>query len=249
MAGFLAGFLLAWGVQLLQLPAIPPFRWAEFPLLTGLAAALLARTRAGRLLWPTAGGVWLALAAVACTPAVAAPIARLLRADTPGPADAVAVLSAYVLDDGTPDRRMQTRLDRAYSLLDQGAAPRLVLTRLAARPISYVPAVRRQLAGRGLAAEVVETGPIRNTREEAMELARLARVRGWRRVLLVTDALHMRRAAHLCRAQGLEVIRCPSNPPEYNPRDLHSPRERLSAWRDLVYETYYTGLAAARRWR
>jgi uncharacterized SAM-binding protein YcdF (DUF218 family) len=51
----------------------------------------------------------------------------------------------------------------------------------------------------------------RTTRENAVETARLARDKGFQRVLLVTSALHMRRAAGAFRAVGLEVVPAPTD--------------------------------------
>jgi len=48
-------------------------------------------------------------------------------------------------------------------------------------------------------------GPVGNTRDEALATAALARERGWRQVLLVTSALHLRRAEATFRAAGVPV--------------------------------------------
>ena len=51
---------------------------------------------------------------------------------------------------------------------------------------------------------VLERGS-RNTRENAVESARIVRERGWKTLLLVTSAMHMPRAAASFRAAGLDV--------------------------------------------
>ncbi len=60
----------------------------------------------------------------------------------------------------------------------------------------------------GLEARFVERRS-RDTRENALESARLLRAAGLRRVLLVTSAVHMRRAVDEFLAAGLEVVPAP----------------------------------------
>lgn len=52
-------------------------------------------------------------------------------------------------------------------------------------------------------------GDCRNTRDEAVATATLAREQGWKRVILVTSASHMRRAEAVFRKAGLEVVPAP----------------------------------------
>lgn len=51
----------------------------------------------------------------------------------------------------------------------------------------------------------------RNTRENALYTGEMLRERGVRRILLVTSALHMRRAVPLFEDQGLEVFAAPTD--------------------------------------
>ncbi|MFN0066094.1 MAG: YdcF family protein [Limisphaerales bacterium] len=58
----------------------------------------------------------------------------------------------------------------------------------------------------GLTNFTVETlGPVGNTRDEAVATATLARERGWTNVLMVTSALHLRRAEAAFRAAQVPV--------------------------------------------
>lgn len=64
----------------------------------------------------------------------------------------------------------------------------------------------RHLSG----AEVISLGGCKNTRHEAEKIAALAREHGWQRILLVTSASHMRRAAAVFRSTtALEIIPAP----------------------------------------
>jgi uncharacterized SAM-binding protein YcdF (DUF218 family) len=59
--------------------------------------------------------------------------------------------------------------------------------------------------------EVISLGGCKHTRHEAEKVAMLAQERGWKRVLLVTSASHMRRAAGVFRTTtSLEVVPAPS---------------------------------------
>ncbi len=70
---------------------------------------------------------------------------------------------------------------------------------------------------------IVEEGKARTTSENAVELVKLLRARGVRRVLLVTSSLHMRRALASFRAEGLEAIPSPCDALVVSPK----PREAL----------------------
>lgn len=59
--------------------------------------------------------------------------------------------------------------------------------------------------------EIISLGGCKHTRHEAEKVARLAAERGWKRVLLVTSASHLRRATGVFRTTtGLEIVPVPS---------------------------------------
>ena len=60
-------------------------------------------------------------------------------------------------------------------------------------------------------ADVVSFGMTGNTHEEALKTVALLRERGWKRVLLVTSAFHMKRAAATFRTAGVDVVPVPCN--------------------------------------
>ena len=59
--------------------------------------------------------------------------------------------------------------------------------------------------------EIVSLGAAADTHDESLRLVPLAKQRGWKRILLVTSAAHMRRAASVYRAAGFEVVPAPCN--------------------------------------
>jgi uncharacterized SAM-binding protein YcdF (DUF218 family) len=71
-------------------------------------------------------------------------------------------------------------------------------------------AMRELLTGWGVPRErILLESEGTSTHEEAVECARILRARGQRKVVLVTEAFHMRRAAGSFRKQGIEVIEAP----------------------------------------
>ncbi len=55
-------------------------------------------------------------------------------------------------------------------------------------------------------ARVELLGACINTRDEAVKMVDLAKARGWKKIILVTSAWHLRRATPLFKKTGLEVI-------------------------------------------
>lgn len=58
---------------------------------------------------------------------------------------------------------------------------------------------------------VISFGARQDTHDEAVHARRLAAERGWRRILLVTSAAHLRRSLAVFRHEGLEAVAAPCN--------------------------------------
>jgi uncharacterized SAM-binding protein YcdF (DUF218 family) len=113
--------------------------------------------------------------------------------DAPVVSDAILVLG--------DDNYHGERAEHAAQLYRAGWAPRVVASGRVLRPYASIAELEEHdLKDRGVpqAAIVRLTHRADNTREEALELARLIRERGWRRVLLVTSNYHTRRARYIC---------------------------------------------------
>lgn len=255
VSGFILGLLLFFGQQallggsLLNGTYLPVLVEYLAPLLWGVAGAALALTRARVLLWITGAAICTATLGVAYTPVVR-PLLRsvTLPPDRLAHADAVVVLSSGIQDSGnlTPDA--QSRLLRGYEILRAGLAPRLVLTRLPSSYPSYRPAVQRQMLALGLRYPIEEAGPVRNTHDEALAVARLARERGWPRVILVSEPAHMRRASAVFRKAGLPVLRAPCVEETYDAESLSTPFDRLRAFDDWLHEVIGYQVYRMRGW-
>jgi len=190
--------------------------------LCGLSCVLLARRQ-----WRRA---WVVLACVAAACAVEAarlprrlvaglerPFVRQAGAPTE-PADAVAVLGGSVKPStnnilGLGFGDTADRLITGIALVRQGKGRVLVLSGggRGVPPGTGVPVevqgARDWIRSWGLAPAPVEVLDwCLDTHEEALRHANLARKNGWKKVILVTSAWHMKRAAAAFRKAGLEVV-------------------------------------------
>jgi uncharacterized SAM-binding protein YcdF (DUF218 family) len=108
------------------------------------------------------------------------------------------------------------RLEAGIELWQQKKAPWLVFTggRLPWEKREIVEGARsaRIATARGIPSEqIVVTGEVGNTVDEARAVAALMRERGWKKIILVTSAFHMRRAARSFRRAGVDFVPFPVN--------------------------------------
>ena len=136
-------------------------------------------------------------------------ISPLLIPDTDRNADAIVVLGAGVTGPCVPNMNSVQRVLHAARAWREGRAPIVVFTGDAGDDSCRVADAMAQLAREiGVPARAVFTERFSiNTRENAELTAPLLRWLGVRRVLVVTDRLHIRRAAGVFAAQGFEVER------------------------------------------
>jgi uncharacterized SAM-binding protein YcdF (DUF218 family)/lysophospholipase L1-like esterase len=196
-------------------------------------------------LWFLVGAVsgWLALAAVYglvnSTLIADRLVAPLLRADTAGAADAIVVLGAGVIGECTPNQSGILRTLLASRLWRLKRAPIVVFTGGpggAGCPISEAMGRLAKEAGVADASIHLETAS-RTTRENAEFSAPLLQKLGVRRILLVTDQLHMRRGSGVFSHLGFEVER--ATVPMYE-RYGNNSAMALSAVRESLALAYYS---------
>jgi len=197
--------------------------------LTGAAVALLA------VLWLV----------VAFTPVTSWLAQGLVRRDPVEAADAVFVLASRVQEDGDPTTDAMSRLLKGVELVAEGRAARLLVSELRPPAGPYAPLARRWLGAFARGGEVVSVGPIGNTHEEAVAVARLCRQRGWTRVLAVTSPTHTRRAAATLEKEGLVVLAVPSIETRFDLERLEGPGDRREAFAAIAHERI--GLVVYRR--
>jgi uncharacterized SAM-binding protein YcdF (DUF218 family) len=103
--------------------------------------------------------------------------------------------------------RLRRRLELAIELFRQGAAPVLLLSGGGSGIEPEAEIMRRTALTCGIPAEslLVETAS-RDTLGNARHSAALLFSRDWRRIVLVTDRTHLRRASLLFRLAGFAVV-------------------------------------------
>jgi uncharacterized SAM-binding protein YcdF (DUF218 family) len=131
---------------------------------------------------------------------------RFARNDTKADADAIVVLGCRVDDAGLPSERMRRRMALAVALYRDGAAPLIVLSGGGLGPVAEAAAMRDLALAAGIPAAVLLLEPdSRDTLANAINTARLLQAVGKRRIVLVTDRLHLPRASLLFRRAGLDI--------------------------------------------
>jgi uncharacterized SAM-binding protein YcdF (DUF218 family) len=146
--------------------------------------------------------MWGALARV-----VGWPLATRGRAAVAG-ADAIVVLGAPLLSDGSVGEVLAERVRAGVELWRAGVAPRVVLSggRTRGAPRSESEAMGELARGLGLPDDaLLLESESQTTYENAHRVAELLGARGWRRVVVVTTPFHLRRAVRWFRRAGLEA--------------------------------------------
>lgn len=151
------------------------------------------------------------------------------------PADAVVVLGSTVRADATLDDMSFRRAVHGVVLHRQDLAPLLVLSgQTRGGGLSEAVSRARLATALGVPPEALVTlDGVRTTREEARRIAQVLRERHLRRVLLVTNGLHMARARRLFAREGLEVLAAPSDDVSIG---VTSPGARMKLMRQVAEE-------------
>jgi uncharacterized SAM-binding protein YcdF (DUF218 family) len=134
---------------------------------------------------------------------------RVAIAPDVGAAEAIVVLGASVNGDGSLSDTSLRRAIAGIRLYRDGLAPRLVFLGM----MGEAEARARLAVGLGVPREAILTEGVEpTTRAEAYRMGVvLGQKLGVRRVLLVTDVLHMRRARSLFEREGLSVRPAPTD--------------------------------------
>jgi uncharacterized SAM-binding protein YcdF (DUF218 family) len=245
--GLANGALIGLMVLDLDLPSVVSY-WGDRTLLVLAAAALgalLWLTPLARLVAATAVGLALLWLAAGFTPLVPWMADGLTRRDPVQPADAVFVFGSRIQADGEPTTDAMSRLLKGVELLAQGRARYLIVSELPPPARTYAPIAREWTTLLAPGCEVLAVGPIRNTREEAVVVAKLFRERDWRRVLAVSSPVHTRRAAASLEREGLEVVSVPAVETRYDLEAFDRAGERRAAFGAIAHE--HAGLLVYRR--
>ena len=138
---------------------------------------------------------------------------------TVAPADAVVVLGGILgprTEPGFVPNFLETseRFEAGVALLQAGKAGRLIFTgaRMSWRDRATTEGdeLKRLAVARGVAPDqILVTGEVGNTADEAAAVAALMRTQGWHHVILVTTGWHMPRSAWLFKKAGVAFTAFP----------------------------------------
>ncbi len=154
------------------------------------------------------------------------------------PVDAIVILGAGVEPNGQASSALRERTLHAVDLWKQGRAPYLICTGGVGDfpPAESIVAARLAQKHGVPAAKVLCEEVSTSTRQNAHFAAEICRARGWTRVIVVSQAFHLPRAARNLRREGLQAW--PSPVPDalidhsVFTRAMWTARELLSSVRD-----------------
>ena len=128
-----------------------------------------------------------------------------------GPAEAAVVLGAQVLRGGRPSGTLRARARHAARLYKEGVVPLVIPTGgVGEYPPSEAEVAAKILREAGISKQdILLEEEALSTRDSARLVAEVARVRGIRSLVLVTDPLHCVRAMGAFRAEGFEARASP----------------------------------------
>jgi len=176
-------------------------------------------------------------------------IASVLRGAKGGdlePADAILVLGRRLKQDRPTDVFI-ARLVQGFELWRRGLAPYLMVAggRTGKASISEGETGRAWLLAQGMEpSRILVEDQSQHTLENLFHVRETLKDRGWKRLILVSDALHLARAQALAEGLGLEVIPWAS--------EGCPPRPGSAAWywrairEAFLLHWYHTGVAYSR---
>ena len=160
------------------------------------------------------------------TPAPNIIAARIQADEVLQTSDAIVVLGAGTIGKGMLKDDSMRRTIRGIELYKRGLAPLIIFSGDERRNEPAEAAVRAEMArALGVPQEaILRLDRTRTTREESIQTADLLRQRNAKRITLITDSMHTRRAKRLFERVGLEVY--PAYSADYVV-SMTSPRDRL----------------------
>ena len=197
----------------------------------------MARMKRGRrAARPRRGLRWLlrlCLLAVLWLGSVAAWIVYVGNRDQAGPADAVVVLGAAAYDT-RPSPVFTERIRHGIDLYNRGLAAKIVFTggygdgaRFSEAQVARTYALRA-----GVPQDAILVESLSRTTWQNLALSRqLLSEHGLRRVIVVSDPLHMARALRLCRRLDIDAVGSPTPSTRF--------RSFRTQWRFLAREVYF----------
>jgi len=138
---------------------------------------------------------------------------RLVVGSMIGKSDVIIVLSGGSVNQQYLGTHTLNRLVQGIVLWRQGKAPNIILSGGPPKAGGIAEAYLMQDMARKLGVKedrIFLEDKSLNTRENITYSADIMKKHGWRRALMVTSALHMKRALQLAKEQGLECLPAPA---------------------------------------
>ena len=207
-----------------------------------LVGAVVGLTRAAIVLWGATAAALVAFCIIAMTPFVTRvlPTSTMVRRDNlpAQPLDAVVVLSGGITPDGMLVPEALDRLLTGLALMRDSVAPVLVVTE-PRRSGDGVTTATDQARVRSLVARpfpMLMVDSVHTTRDEAVNAWRLLQARSATRVAVVTSPLHTRRACATFEHVGFAVTCVPAVSRVYSVTGADNGSDRLTLFREWLYE-------------
>lgn len=149
-------------------------------------------------------------------------------------ADAILVLGAYVLPNGTVSTMLNDRLTAGYELYEQGKAPKLIVSGDHGRKdYDEVNAMKSFLKDKGVPNKDVFMDHAGFSTYESMYRARdIFKVK---KVIIVTQEYHLMRAVYVARALGMEAYGVATDRRDYRAMELYKLREIAARNKDFLW--------------
>ena len=147
-------------------------------------------------------------------------------------ADAIVVLGASVLADGSPSGILQDRLDDGIALYFAGAAPKIIMSGdNGTASYNEVLSMKNYAVSKGVPSDDVFCDHAGFSTYESMYRAKY--VFGADRIVIATQTYHLYRSLYVARGLGMEAIGVPSDYHEYGGQLLFSAREIPARTKDF----------------
>lgn len=147
-------------------------------------------------------------------------------------ADAIVVLGASVLADGTPSTILQDRLDDGIALYFAGAAPKIIMSGdNGSASYNEVKAMKAYAISQGVPSEDIFCDHAGFSTYESMYRAKY--VFGCQRIVVATQTYHLYRALWSAKSLGMEAIGVPSDYRDYQKQRYYNIRELPARTKDF----------------
>lgn len=153
-------------------------------------------------------------------------------------ADAIVVLGASVMPDGTPSDILKSRLDEAIALYEAGAAPKIIMSGdNGTASYNECWAMKLYAVDQGVPSEDVFCDHAGFSTYETMY--RVRHVFGAERIIVSTQTYHQYRAIYDARGVGMQAIGVSNDQTEYADQSWYDLREIPARTKDFLQVLFH----------